>query len=240
MSGELEKARVRGLTFTEFQGDIISLVKSCINKDYVKYPMLKQFGINREDIEDQVYVKLYNRSSGASLSNIERYFIKASGMNKGDTKHGPDTKYMVCLIKRVVYTVISQVCRTILRKGLQPNLSLDGGYNSNSEQMEPKDMTYYKGIGVLEKYEDLHYEDVLNQVRLKEYPYNVSLPNQPIKQLTTRVYLDLLVSGFKNREIQDSLVSIVDSTPINASEFDKIRRDIMRIAKENLKNYIEG
>lgn len=239
MSGELEKARVRGLTFTEFQGDIISLVRSCISNSYVKYPMLKQFGISKEDLEDQVYCKLYNKSSGASYSNIERYFIKASDMNKTDIMYGPDTKYMVCLIKKVVFTVISQICRTILRKKLQPNISLDGSYNS-MEQSDSGDMTYYKGVGVFDKYDKLHYEDVLNQIRLKKYPYYISLPDQPINQLTTRAYLDLLVSGYKSGEIRDSLISIKDSKPISAPAFNKIRKDIMTIAKENLKNYIEG
>lgn len=236
MSGELEAARVRGLTFTEFQGDIMSLVKSCINKDYVKYPMLKQFGINKEDIEDAVYSKLYNKGEGELLSNMEKYFIKASGMSKEGVEYGPDTKYIVCLVKRVVYTVISQICRNFLRKGVQPNFSLDGSFIVN----ESSEMTYYKGFGVVEKYEDLHYRDALNQVELIEYPYMVSLPtNQTTKQLTTRVYLDLLVSGYKHKEIQDMLIEKESSQPINQREYQKLRKDIMTTAKRNLKKYIE-
>ena len=76
MLGELESARVKGLAFVEFQSEVIKLVKHYISDSYNKYPVLRENGIDKEDVETVVYNSLYNRKDINELSNIERYFIK--------------------------------------------------------------------------------------------------------------------------------------------------------------------
>ena len=72
MLGELEKARVEGLDFNSIQTDIVRLVRHYVNENYSLYErQLKYLKVEKEDIEMDVYQRLYNRKEN-QLSNMER------------------------------------------------------------------------------------------------------------------------------------------------------------------------
>ena len=193
MTGELEYAKVRGLSFIEYQVEIVKLVKHFISKNYVKYPVLKNFGVNKEDVEVLVYQSLYNRKDINKLSNMERYFLKASELSEPGVEYGKDTKYLVCLIQRVVSTSFSQLSRKVLSKDIEPPVSYYESINGKEDYLD-------RYIGKNESYNKLHYEDVLRQVKQITYPYYVMMDDEK-KPLTSRLFLDLTVSGYNRKDL---------------------------------------
>lgn len=223
MLGELESARVKGLTFVEFQNEVIKLVKHYISDSYNKYPVLRENGIDKEEIETVVYNSLYNRKDINELSNIERYFIKASEMSDPSKLYGDDTKYLVAIIRKVVGTTFGWLSRGILRKGQQPTLSFEG-------------CMFDKYIGVEDKYDKLHYEDLLKQVPQVYYPYVIEL-NGKRKKLSSRLILDLIVSGYKSKDLASIIYSDKTNECITISYFNRIRNEVIHIARESLKDF---
>lgn len=223
MLGELESARVKGLAFEEFQKEIIRLVKHFISDSYCKYPMLKEFGIDMEEVEIVVYNSLYNRKDKSALSNIERYFIKASEMSEPGKIYGKDTKYLVSIIKKVVGTSFSWLCRNLLRKGHQPPVSLEGCCIDKYE-------------GISELYDRLHYEDVLKQVPLVKYPYIVKV-NGSEKKLNSRLLLDLIVIGYQRKDLLKMIYSVDSNELISQAQFCELRSSVIRLAKRSLKDF---
>lgn len=233
MLGELESARVEGLSFVEFQVKIVKLVRHFIYQDYRKYPILKNFGIDEEEVELQVYHSLYNRKDLGVLSNMEKYFIKASSMNKDGKDCGNDTKYIVCLIKRVVKTSFCQLNRRLLRKNIEPDV-LIGSLESDEFTRDFFD----RGFGVEDTYDNLHYRDLLDQVPLVKYHY-VVVVNDKKMTLTSRLLLDLIVSGYGRSELVKMIYDKETNKNIPVGTYAKIKSEVVELAKENLRGYIE-
>ena len=233
MLGELENARVMGLDYQDIQVHIIRLVKSFIKKQFPKYPILEKSNIDREDIEVKVYQRLYNRESTSDLSNMERYFIYASSLGAG-----ADKKYLVCLLKRVVCTSILELSRTYLsRKVSFTSYDIDDYDLSSDSYLDY--ISFSNGYCVEDIDYNLSYQEALSKVPSVSFNYTVCI-NGKRERLTSRVLLDLLVSGYTNNDIKENSRHIDTGKPIGDSNYSRIKKDTITLAKENLKDYLKG
>ncbi len=239
MSGELDCARVKGLSYDEYQVEVIRLVRSYIYEDIKKYPIIKLYGYCAEDIETRVYQGLYNRSDSNSLCNFERYFIKASSLKEEGKTYGNDTKYLVCLIRRAVRNAINECCRICLRNRDHGFfvLNYEDVVFGELDQEEFRENLVDRCVGKKDDYTRIHYEDMLNQIPLFKYDYYVVL-NGKKKRVTTRLFLDLLVSGYRVADISEFMFSCKTNEKIPRSYCSQIRDSVIRLARKHLKDYI--
>ena len=240
MLGELENARVKGKNFQEIQVDIMRLVRSYIFKNYCKYPILKSFGISEDDVEMEVYNSLYNRKPGC-LSNCERYFIKASDLGEEGALYDDGTKYLVCVIRRVVSTSFALLNRTLLVKGGQPAFHYSGfkSQRSNRKASEFKEEIIDRGFGYEEKYQDLHYEDLLNQIPNTVYSHLKIEIDGKVVSLTNRLLLDLIVRGYGRSDLISRITNLRTGKTISVGNYARIYGNIRKIARESLQKYME-
>lgn len=231
MLGELEKARVGGLDFNSIQVDIIKLIRHYINEDYSLYnSKLTYLKVEKEDIEMDVYQRLYNRKEN-QLSNMERYFLHASTLDSG-------MKYIVCLIKKVVRISILQFFRSKAYSNLAQvcnyadvNLALS---DYDIEEGCNRVLTDTKAEAKI--YDNLEYRDLLSKVPDLVCGNCYIVNNGRLEELRSRQLLDLVVSGYSLDDLS-KLICQKDGSSFSKQVISKVRLEVVELARDSLKEY---
>ena len=228
MLGELEKARVEGLDFNSIQTDIVRLVRHYVNENYSLYErQLKYLKVEKEDIEMDVYQRLYNRKEN-QLSNMERYFIQAS--EKG-------MKYIVCLLKKIVRISVLQFFRSKAYSNLATVLNysdVDLSIYDSIDDSKNTILTDYKAEKNI--YDKLEYSDLLNKVPKLYYDDLYYKSGDKLEVLTTRKLLDLIVCGYNINDLVEVIVNEEGNSVTKQYMRDR-RLEVILLAKEHLEEY---
>ena len=237
MLGELELARVKGLGYSDYLVDVVRLVRHYIKELYsTKYPMLNQFNIDKEDVEMRVYQSLFNRTDGSKYNNMEKYFIKASELAGDDTGYNDGTKYLVSLIRRVVTSSLSELSRTLLRKGAIPPVSYDKELSDYDGNTKPY-IDYLEGtLSSVDMYDGLIYDDFLNSLPLKKFNYYITIDGKR-KTLNSRLLLDLYVTGYSSKEIASMSINKETGVSPTPATVNKLKSMVVDCAKKYFNDY---
>ena len=228
MLGELEKARVGGLDFNSIQTDIVRLVRHYVNENFSLYErQLRYLKVEKEDIEMDVYQRLYNRKEN-QLSNMERYFIKASEFGM---------KYLVCLIRKVVRLSVLQFFRSKAYSNLATTLNYDDiDLTITNDINEDKNMILADPKAEALMSDNLDYMDLLTRVPnlyFDEFVYRFDGKEEP---LTTRRVLDLLVCGYNGTDLL-GVIFYNDGRKVGKVALSNIKSEVITLAKEKLEEF---
>jgi hypothetical protein len=193
MLEELNNARVEGLTFIEFQPRLMDFVSRFVRDKFKSFSYLKYyFGISPEDVESQVYVKLCNRKTADTLSNLERYFISAS-------KCG--LSYLSNVLRRVVSSVFIDIKRSVDK----------GKYSHTLFSEEVPDV-----IDTYDYFQDISYRDILGLVPdLYVEELYMKTPRY-YGVYNSKILLELLLDGYSIKEIS-KMVFLKDGSNVNSN-----------------------
>lgn len=240
MIGELNNVKLRGLSFEEYQGDIIKAVRYFIRHYYPQNPALRFNGYDEEDVEMAVYQKLYNRKDSNSLSNIEKYFIKASAMADGAYT------YISCTIRKAVVT-----CLMDIQKSFRTKKHIDYILFSNYEKLLPSgDLDDVLGDGYrfefdINKRSDLgrdsiSYFELLESLPLIEYEKYYTYMGKNKVTLNSRILLDLIVEGNGRSELGRLIYLVKNDRNIGLHTLDSLKAEVIDLAKCTYKDYLYG
>ena len=224
MLEELEYARVNGILYQDIHVHIIRLVKNFIGKNYRKYPALGCWGVDVEEVETRVYQGLYNRTG--ILSNMEKYFLKASKM---DNDSG--MAYIVCIVRLAVQNSLKEMTRKVLNRNRDCPIRLD-----NFDSVYVDNLVGYIPGRVIT--DNLLYEDLLNRIPYKEYPYMLKVDNK-LRRLTSRLFIDMLVNGYNQGDFTSIMYSDKTGNPVSKSTYSKVRGEVILLAREELKEFVK-
>lgn len=222
MFDELHSARLAGRSYEDIHEDVVKLVNYFTNLWYKNYPVLKNYGIEKEDIVMDVYRGLCLRTKDDGLSNLERHFIKASKIENCTMSY----------ISNLIRMSVSMSLRCCSREAVKKPrcISLDDVVYQNGE----KDMTLSELVQdnkePIEDYVSLKLSiESIKHKKYKEY-YTVTFFGDK-KYLSTREVLDWIVSGYTISEMCEKVYN-KDGKNIDYKKMSEIRRETIQQARE--------
>ena len=211
--GELEKARVEGLSFSEIQDDVFRLIRSFACNSFNKYYYIGDYGFSIEDIVSLSYICLCKRKEDG-LSYLEKYFLEAS--DKG-------FKYLVCVLKKVVTNTVLMINRRVFSGRLVVPLSLDVvGDIEGPDKVDTR---------------ELEYNELLNSIPSLTFKNYEIRYRGKVMPLDTKNMLNLLVEGLSKQDMLSSIYNKKTGELISPYAYVNIRFKVISLAREYLKNY---